>query len=183
MTPLARCWLDAIDLPEIQADLEAVYAFIEASVTSRGPACWASGRCCKFEEVGHRLYVTGLEAAYAMRFAPGERLTLGALESATARGGCPYQVVRLCEARAARPAGCRVYFCDRTAQDWQRDLAERACQAIKSLHERHAVEYRYGEWRAMLREFIDGSEDEGCEAAPDPPLVREEPHPSRAVYG
>jgi hypothetical protein len=153
MTPLARVWLDAIALPAVRVELESIYEFIAASVESRGPACWASGRCCNFEAAGHRLYVTGLETAYTIIHPSGGPVAAPRLEEAIACGGCPYQLARLCNAREARPAGCRVYFCDRSAQDWQQELAERACQAIRAIHVRHGVEYRYGEWRAMLGEF------------------------------
>lgn len=43
-----------------------MYAETAAAIAERAPACWASGRCCNFERSGHLLYVTGLEAAYAV---------------------------------------------------------------------------------------------------------------------
>jgi len=57
-------WLAAIARPPVRAALEQIYAQAAAAIAARGPVCWASGRCCNFKEAGHRLYVTGLEAAY-----------------------------------------------------------------------------------------------------------------------
>ena len=157
----ARAWLAAARDPAIALELEAVYEYIAAAVESRGPACWASGRCCNFEAAGHRLYVTGLEAAYtvlhqkrdcegASLLAPAPLLTPLTLASAITRGGCPFQSANLCSVHTIKPLGCRVYFCDRSAQAWQQDLSERALAQVRAIHDRHNLDYRYGEWRAML---------------------------------
>lgn len=144
-------WLEAAreDGPA-SAALERVYAMIDSEVRERGPACWASGRCCRFEAAGHRLFVTGLEAAYAVvRAFPGAVTTL-TIAGARARGGCPFQEGNLCGAREIRPLGCRVYFCDRSAARWQQDLSERMLAGVRAIHDEQGIEYRYGEWREML---------------------------------
>ncbi len=156
---LANHWLASIDLPQVRAGLEGAYAAAAEEIEHRGPACWASGRCCNFEKTGHRLYVTGLEAAYTIRMLPtvGDTppaLTAGALDGALRRGGCPFQAANLCAVHAIKPLGCRVYFCDRSAQDWQQDLSERLLLQIRDLHGAHRVEYHYGEWRRMLGMFV-----------------------------
>lgn len=155
---LAASWVAAAREERIAAALEAVYAGVARDVEVRGPVCWASGRCCNFERAGHRLYVTGLEAAYtavrAVRAIDGNRgpwpLTVLDVDRARTGGGCPYQEGNLCGAHAARPLGCRVYFCDRSAQAWQHGLSERAMAEVRALHDGHGVAYRYGEWRGML---------------------------------
>lgn len=142
-------WLAAAAEGPVAAELEAVYEYVGAQIESRGPSCWASGRCCGFEKTGHRLYVTGLEAAYTViRLSGGRDFT-----PSIAPGGCPLQESNLCGAHAIRPLGCRVYFCDHSAQDWQRALSERAIASIRLIHDRHGVAYRYGEWRSMLGAF------------------------------
>jgi Fe-S-cluster containining protein len=146
-------WLEAARNPGVVAGLRAVYAYLAAAVESRGPACWASGRCCNFDAAGHRLYATGLEAAYTLTHATGP-LTPVALDDAIRRGGCPFQERNLCGLHPARPLGCRVYFCDRSAQGWQRELSERALAEVRAVHTRHGVEYRYAEWRSLLGLFI-----------------------------
>jgi Fe-S-cluster containining protein len=166
--PLATAWLAAAEEPGIVSALESIYTSIAREVERRGPACWASGRCCGFEKAGHRLYVTGLEAAYTVsrlprRPAPGSLpqlgdraapLTPGSLAGAGAGGTCPFLAGHLCGAHAMRPLGCRVYFCDRSAQEWQRDLSERMLAMVRTIHDGHRIEYRYGEWRSMLARFV-----------------------------
>ena len=104
-----------------------------------------SGRCCRFEEYGHRLYVTTLELA-AFVAAMGERSD-GAWDGT----GCPYQRSKLCTVHAIRPFGCRMFFCDATSTQWQNDAYERFHARLKALHAELNVPYFYVEWRAALR--------------------------------
>jgi Fe-S-cluster containining protein len=165
-------WRSAAAEPAIVAALESLYAEVGSEIAARGPVCWASGRCCNFERAGHRLYATGLETAYTLSrlaaAAPPARhgltvlgaersalpLTAETLDGAIARGGCPFQSGNLCSAHAVRPLGCRVYFCDRSAQTWQNEMYERAMGRLRSIHDEHGVGYLYGEWRGMLRMFL-----------------------------
>jgi len=146
---LRAAWLAAARAPEICAGLKAVYQVIADQIEARGPACWASGRCCNFETTGHRLYVTGLEAAYTLTRV-NRPLAQADLDTARARGDCPFLSLNVCSVHTIKPIGCRVYFCDRSAQDWQKDLSERVLELVRKLHDRHAIPYRYGEWRGML---------------------------------
>lgn len=147
--PDARAWIEAAALPEICAGLDAVYGMIADQVEARGPACWASGRCCNFANAGHLLYVTGLEAAWTLRES-GRALHPSEIDAAQRAGGCPFQEANLCGVHTVRPLGCRVYFCDRSAQRWQEDLTERAHAAVRRLHETHDIPYVYAEWRGLL---------------------------------
>lgn len=181
-------WLESLRDPRVESGLEKVYAQATEAIRERGPACWASGRCCNFKAAGHRLYVTGLEAAYclvrvvrtewaaaAQRIRgdaeghdlspslslpvlgrppmPTGRGLIADIDAARVRGGCPFQVANLCGVHEIKPLGCRVYFCDRSAETWQQDLSERLLGEIRAIHDRHGVEYRYGEWLEMLRMF------------------------------
>jgi hypothetical protein len=47
-----------------------------------------------------------------------------------------------------------VFFCQQGTEQWQQDLYEHAMTRLRSLHETHALPYRYMEWRAALREAI-----------------------------
>ncbi|HZW08999.1 MAG TPA: YkgJ family cysteine cluster protein [Phycisphaerales bacterium] len=153
----ARSWLAAAVEPQISGELELVYEAIARAVAQRRPVCDASGRCCRFEEWGHRLYVTGLEAAYLL--ARLDRpLTPERIGAARAAGGCPFQKSLLCSVHAIRPLGCRVYYCDETAQEWQMELSERMLREMRGIHERHGLPYRYGEWRAMLGVIVEAGE-------------------------
>jgi len=142
--------------PQIAGELELVYEHIAREAKALGPVCNASGRCCNFDAWGHRLYVTGLEAAYLLARLDIP-LTGESITSAKARGGCPFQIDRLCSVHAIRPLGCRVYYCDERAKLWQEQLSERMLSTIKSIHDNHNLPYRYGEWREMLNGFVDSS--------------------------
>jgi Fe-S-cluster containining protein len=153
-------WRAAASDALVAAELEWIYAEVTRAVEGRRPVCWTSGRCCHFEKVGHRLYVTGLEAAWTLaRLDAGITLSRTGLDEASGRGGCPFQVERLCLAHEARPLGCRVYFCDASADIWQQELYEAKLQHLRQLHERHGIPYAYGEWRAMLERFLGARAD------------------------
>lgn len=150
-------WRDAARDTTIAGALEAVYTMLDDQIAARQPVCSASGRCCRFESFGHRLYVTGLEAAYTISRleTPLERARL---DGAIAQGRCPFQDQRLCTVHPIRPLGCRVYFCDPTAQDWQQDLCETLIGKVRDLHDRFGLAYRYSEWRAVLGWFVSGGD-------------------------
>jgi Fe-S-cluster containining protein len=119
-----------------------VYADLQTQIDLRKPVCKTSGRCCRFDEFGHRLYVTTLElAAFVSQLPPGERST----------ADCPFQIAGLCSVHTIRPFGCRVFFCDATASTWQNDQYERFHAELKRLHEVLGVPYFYVEWRQALR--------------------------------
>lgn len=135
--------------PEVVAAVEAVYADLAKDVAERRPVCVVSGRCCRFEEYGHRLYVTTIELA---AFAAGlDRKPVEAWDGT----GCPYQFAKLCGVHAIRPFGCRVYFCDATARQWQEEAYERYHARLKRLHDEMGVPYFYVEWRGALRVIIE----------------------------
>lgn len=170
---LPRSWLAAAADPTIRAALESIFAAAHAAITARGPACWASGRCCNFAAAGHRLYTTGLEAAYALSPPPPPQtatspdpralpvlapapptLTHDSLAAARHRGNCPFQAANLCGIHPLKPLACRLYFCDRASEPWQHALSERLLADVRALHDQHAIEYRYAEWRDHLELFL-----------------------------
>lgn len=95
-----------------------------------------------------------LHSTSDVRSLPLPALTMHDIDAARARGGCPFQQSNLCSVHAIKPLGCRVYFCDRSAQEWQRSLSEAALADIRAIHDAHAIEYRYGEWREMLNAIV-----------------------------
>ena len=112
----------------------------------------ASGRCCRFEEFGHRLYLTTAELA---AFVHG----LGSEQQGPSENwdgsGCPFQIDSLCSVHPIRPFGCRMFFCDATATEWQNEQYERFHGRLKQLHETLGVPYRYLEWREALRSLAE----------------------------
>lgn len=151
---LVARWLHAATDESVARHVEQIYFDIASEIALRRPRCDASGRCCRFEAWGHRLYVTGLETAYAwVRLNADQRPDLGAVGEARARGGCPFQPDVPCTIHPIRPLGCRVFFCDPTAGEWQEKLYERLLGRLRAVHDALALPYVYAEWRALLESF------------------------------
>lgn len=153
----------------MEETLRAIHLEIAESTRAARPLCVASGRCCRFEAFGHRLYVTALEAAWVLERLEtelGRRLTAEEIEKATAEGTCPFLCDGRCSVHAIRPFACRTFFCDPRSEDWQRDLHERCHAAVRLLHERNAIPYRYGEWREVLAMLVAGRGSQGRPLSP-----------------
>ena len=169
-------WRAAASDPVIDGALGALYDRLDSDVAKRGPTCWISGRCCRFDAYGHSLYVTGLEVAWVLGKSRKSQVasvaSRGALDDsgpaarsvtmesgdAPADGACPFQAGGLCRIREIRPLGCRVFFCQHGTEDWQRDLYERYLGDLRSLHDDYDVAYRYLEWRAALKSAADSAD-------------------------
>lgn len=63
---LVTAWLSAARRGDVRTAVTALHDQIAGEVARVGPTCAQSGRCCRFEEFGHRLYVTGLEASVTL---------------------------------------------------------------------------------------------------------------------
>lgn len=160
-----EAWRSACRQDEVAQTLRQLYADLDRAVADYGPTCWSSGKCCKFESYGHRLYVTGLEIAFfrqsladtgsevepgASEAHPsGRHVTLAQLPGADA---CRYQQDGKCTVHAIRPLGCRIFFCQEGTDDWQQQTYEAFQREVVALHESHAIPYHYMEWRAGLVE-------------------------------
>jgi Fe-S-cluster containining protein len=90
-----------------------LYAEVDREVAAAGPVCVASGRCCRFKEYGHTLFLSHLEADVLLAAAPP-------YDTPVSADYCPFQKENLCTAREPRPLGCRVYYCDRTIETGNR---------------------------------------------------------------
>ncbi|MDB5331391.1 MAG: hypothetical protein JWP03_2542 [Phycisphaerales bacterium] len=55
--------MQAADRAPVRDAVRTVYAALQDAIDVRRPICVTSGRCCRFEEFGHRLYVTTMELA------------------------------------------------------------------------------------------------------------------------
>src|SRR5687767_5344794 len=76
--------------PEVGPAVRAIYDAVAQEIDRRRPTCVVSGRCCHFEEYGHRLYVTTLElAAFRAQHTGQSTASWGGT-------GCPFQVGKLC---------------------------------------------------------------------------------------
>src|SRR5580658_4656188 len=107
-------------------ELRALYDELDAEVASLGPICELSGRCCRFQEYGHTLFVSSLEIQFMLGHATEPERPLDQGQT------CPWQDAQnRCRARGARPLGCRVYFCDPAYHDPGEDLSERFIARLK----------------------------------------------------
>jgi len=155
---VVRQWIAAAERPQIARAIDDLHTEIERAVEAAAPRCEQSGRCCRFEQYGHRLYVTGLEAALVVerelasittKKQPIDSKSQEAL-SPSLMDKCPFQIGKTCGVHANRPAGCRIYFCDERWAPMMTGVAERAVGRVREMHRAFDVPYRYMEWRALL---------------------------------
>ena len=123
-----------------------LYAEVDAEVRAAGPVCIASGRCCRFKEYGHTLFISNLEAEVLLDAAPP-------YEQPVSNEFCPFQKENLCTAREPRPLGCRVYFCDPNYQDAAQKITEKYLQRLKRLADEQNLPWLY----APLHHFLNNS--------------------------
>src|SRR5262245_23903506 len=97
-------------MKQVRAQVLNIYAAVDAAVAAAGPRCDASGRCCRFKDYGHTLFISQFEAEILLENAPP-------FAQPVDEAGCPFQVDGLCTVRETRPLGCRIYFCDPNYQD------------------------------------------------------------------
>src|SRR6476469_7834135 len=91
---------------ELRRTVLAIYVEVDRAVAEAGPVCVASGRCCRFKEYGHTLFLSNLEAEVLLHDAPPYD------PRTVTPDFFPFQQGNLCTARGPRPLGCRVYYCD-----------------------------------------------------------------------
>lgn len=158
-------WRELATHPAIEAFFVDARRRLADVVRAERPICLASGACCHFERFGHRMYLSGLEAAFVVHRIESARAARRAnplrildVDAARARGDCPYlargPLGDRCGEHEERPLGCRIYFCDRgpdgRGADWQSALYEEIHREIIALHGRLDAPYRYLEWREAL---------------------------------
>jgi hypothetical protein len=148
-TPLQN---DHADVRSFRDEVLAVYEALDQEIASLGPNCQLSGRCCRFKEYGHTLFVSGPEFAVLLDGAPAPSRPIDDGET------CPWQNLQgRCTARGARPLGCRVYFCDPQHEPRAPEISERYLAELKRLAERHGLAWRY----APLHHHTRHAENEG----------------------
>lgn len=135
-----------------------LYRDADREVAAAGPRCVASGRCCRFKEFGHTLFISNLEAEVLLAAAPPYD------PEAVTPDFCPFQQGNLCTAREPRPLGCRVYYCDPNYQHTASVITEDYLARLKRLAEAHAAAWLYAPLHRFLREpglaaTVDDKED------------------------
>jgi len=138
---------DSSGEPRYWGELRALYDQLDAEVSRLGPVCQLSGRCCRFGEYGHTLFVSALEVEFLLSGAPEASRPLDRGEM------CPWQDAQgRCTARGARPLGCRVYYCDPGYQAEGLELSERFIARLKHLADRHGQPWNYAPLHRHLHE-------------------------------
>ena len=138
-----------LDVERFRQALLGVYAEVDAEVARLAPVCEISGRCCRFEEYGHTLFVSAPEFALLLADAPAPSRPLD--EGAS----CPWQDNRgRCSARGARPMGCRVYFCDPAYQPLAPEIAEAGIARLKRLVDELGLPWDYAPLHRHLRQAL-----------------------------
>jgi Fe-S-cluster containining protein len=147
--------------------ITAIYADLGRDVASAGPVCELSGRCCRFAEYGHTLFLSAAELAFLLEDAPPAVRPVD--EGAT----CPWQDERgRCTAREARPLGCRVYYCDEGYQDLAHALSEQYIARLKRLSEEYALPWDYAPLHWHLKRAAERGDLPQFEPGPDPSGAR-----------
>jgi hypothetical protein len=124
--------------------LEALYAELDLELRREGPVCVQRGLCCRFEEAGHTLFATDLELDFALDHS-------GPPPAPEAPGRCPYHRGGLCNARAGRPLGCRVYFCDPRFAARMPEIYERAYAKVLAIASAAGIPHRYRPFPEAVR--------------------------------
>jgi Fe-S-cluster containining protein len=128
---------------EAFAMLESLYRELDLLIERSGAVCISRGGCCRFEEAGHELFATALEADYAAARAPEA-------PAPEAPGRCPYHVAGRCTAREARPLGCRTYFCDRRTSSVLAEAHEHYLRRVREIERHTGHPAAYGRFPALL---------------------------------
>lgn len=134
---------------DLRRQVLALYQEVDRAVAAAGPVCVASGRCCRFKEYGHVLFLSNLEADVLLANAPP-------YEQPVSSDFCPFQKENLCTAREPRPLGCRIYYCDPSYQETGQRLTEEYVRRLKDLADEHGLEWRYAPLHVFLN-AADGS--------------------------
>ncbi len=132
---------------ELRRRVLEIYARADAAVAQAGPRCDSSGRCCRFKEYGHTLFISQIEAEVLLEAAPP-------FEQPVSADGCPFQVDGLCTTREPRPLGCRVYFCDPAYQETGRTISEDGVRELKELADELGLGWRYAPLHYFLNEAM-----------------------------
>ncbi|QDU62548.1 hypothetical protein Pan216_34150 [Planctomycetes bacterium Pan216] len=116
--------------------LISLYESIDEQISEAGPRCEASGKCCRFKEFDHTLFLTEPEAELLLE--PG--LPPGPHDGTI---GCPYQVGGLCTARERRPVACRTFFCDPSFEEKMVTMTEDSIGRLKAWHRESGRAWTY----------------------------------------
>jgi hypothetical protein len=139
-----------LDASLFREPLLALYADLDATIAQLAPRCDLSGRCCRFEEYGHTLFVSAPEMAVLLADSPAPTRPVDDGQT------CPWQDLRgHCTARNARPIGCRVYFCDPSYQSHAPDVSETYLRRLKDFVAANELPWNYAPLHRHLKPLAE----------------------------
>lgn len=130
-----------------------IYQWVDEQIRQAAPRCEISGRCCRFREYGHRLYITRTEAEKLLLTPRPAEVAWAEFRREQVLNRCPYQVAGRCTARENRPLGCRIYFCDPEFDEAACELTEAALQKLKQVHDQYQQPWEYRDLADFLDEY------------------------------
>jgi hypothetical protein len=143
---------DGAFVDHVRDQLQTLYRELDVALVQAAPVCALSGRCCRFREYGHTLFLSRPEADLLIADAPPPARELDSGET------CPWQDAGgRCTARSARPLGCRVYFCEPSFEALAPALSERFIARLKQLARDHEWTWDY----APLHDHLHRARAEG----------------------
>jgi uncharacterized protein len=132
--------------------IKELYGTIDQHLAAAQPQCDNCGRCCDFNNYGHRLYVTTMEMLYLRAGLSEGKVSITKKSSARyPLTRCPYQQKEGCQAHAFRPTGCRIFFCHSLDRQFQNELTERILSRLRMLHQQFNVPYYYADMLTWLQ--------------------------------
>ena len=136
---------------EMRQGLLAIYDEAATEVSRAAPVCELSGRCCRFREYGHTLFISRPEAELLLEQGLPSDAPID-------DGSCPYQIQGLCTARERRPLGCRLYYCDPKYEGVGEQISEQLISRLKTVHNQTETPWEYRPLHFFLREHVKESE-------------------------
>ncbi|MCH2571528.1 MAG: hypothetical protein MK103_09180 [Planctomycetes bacterium] len=151
----------------LHQELVQLYSDLECDIQKAGPICELSGRCCRFDEYGHTLFLSNIEAELFFSCPPKQAI-------AEDENRCPYQEGTLCTARENRPLGCRIFFCDPSYQQKASELSEEYLGRLKSLATQYDEPWQYAPLKQMVNQYVSRqNRRDGSSPASQPPILHE----------
>ena len=138
--------------------IQEFLASAEHRITTYSPRCEISGRCCRFKEYDHTLFLSQVEADILLKDGLPEASKTSVEENgeenlAVSPDTCPFQINGLCTAREKRPLGCRTFFCDPQYQDTMPVVTEELLTELKELHLKYDRTWSYAPLYTYLNSY------------------------------
>ncbi len=133
-------------------DMVNIYSWLDECIKSfvSPETCFGCGRCCDYENFGHRIFITTPEILYLQNAIDDGKLVK---DFKISTGKCPFLAGGTCSVRDFRFGPCRIFFCKSSAR-WQNDLTEEFLGKVKQLCIDKNIEYRYVDISMAFENFL-----------------------------